>query len=1315
MSTSEPGAKTQALGHFPQPASPSRLLFWSLGFVSLLLSLPLYLAAQPLDQTWQVQLGGRSVQVNDDGSFLISNVGIAPQSALIQTNPDAPTLPHFARLFGFKVDGDQLRYVYSPPLEIQAGATIEVSPDDLTFSDNLPVMVTNLALSADQTELPAIGDTAQLQVTATRSDGSQPDVTAGSNKTVYQSSDNNIATISEDGVVTARTAGSVYVSAIHEGLTASTVIRIVSPPTNRTIIGFVYGPEGQPLSNALVQIPGSTKTAATSFQGRYVMTDVSPPVGELRVRVVGNDDHRLFGQSVALNMDFAIVDGGIITGRSIAQLLAMPCTDPDQDCLSDEMEVLLGLDPNDSDSDDNGVPDGLEDADNDLVVNRLEEALGTNPQLADSDLDSVSDGDEILRYRSLPTLPDTDGDGTLDGQQDQDNDTLLDLAEDLNGNYVIDDGESSPFLSDTDGDAVLDPQELLDESSPSNGFDYEPRALGHFTFDTALMTGAQGQFPLDNVGASLITSFGPFGRNGFHASNGNRLVYRVREPNNELNINLLRGTIQFWFKPDWSSGEVGHPFGSRLIEIGQFSSTGQGNAGWWGLFLDSNRTTMFFASQGPNSAIWERYIQAVDLNFQEGEWYHIELTYGPRTTYPYGIEDPTREQRHSNSYLFINGERQGSGFGVNPALLPNEAAISGGFVIGSRHDGTLAAEVVFDELKTYNYPLHSWNQRILTDRNWAAVADPDDNSLTLARRFPTSPALPMAVDIYRRLSGSDNWGQPIAANYTFPLFQDPSAQRGIAYEYRIWDTNSPPNGGFTAVLPQYLTAAIELPAVHQRGKAIMVVENSISAELDTEIARYKTDLVGDGWEVASLSVSRQNDDDLDSNRTSINVIKNLIDLEIDHNRTNIVILLGHVPVPMSGTIATDGHDDQPQNRPDHRGAWTADGFYGSTDRAYWTDTGPTIIENLDNPQNSNFPNDGKFDQNYLPQPFGVPVGRIDFARMTTFIDAAFLPGHPNLDERSTEIELLRQYLNKNHRYRHGQLKFEPRTSAFRGFGQNLDTPSGLYNVQNVSAALFGLDEDRFINMRGIPLRASFSISFNEMNSFNTGATFGWEHLNASNTYSHRTSDLINLENEPSVAFYFSYGSYFGDWNLNVDNWLKALLCLPNSGLASLYYYPNKWRLEKMGLGAPIGVGMQEFNDQSKYSNYTRFPTGAIIPFYHESFGPPRMLSILGDPTLRIHILPPASQPGSSTQGRQATLNWTAAAEPDVQYHIYRSTMGIEGPFFLQTAFETVNGTTWTDVLAPTGPKVYAIRAAKSYHSGSGSYINLSQAIFAEVN
>ena len=55
--------------------------------------------------------------------------------------------------------------------------------------------------------------------------------------------------------------------------------------------------------------------------------------------------------------------------------------DTDQDCLDDALEATLGLDPNDIDTDNDGILDGEEDTDQDGVANCVEVLDGRDPAI----------------------------------------------------------------------------------------------------------------------------------------------------------------------------------------------------------------------------------------------------------------------------------------------------------------------------------------------------------------------------------------------------------------------------------------------------------------------------------------------------------------------------------------------------------------------------------------------------------------------------------------------------------------------------------------------------------------------------------------------------------------------------------------------------------------------------------------------------------------------------------------------------------------------------------------------------------------------
>ena len=117
--------------------------------------------------------------------------------------------------------------------------------------------------------------------------------------------------------------------------------------------------------------------------------------------------------------------------------------DTDGDGLTDFDEALnlTGFtDPLLADTDDNGVPDGLEDPDGDTLTNAEEVAAGSSPVSTDSDADGILDQDEAAAG-SDPVLADSDEDGLSDP-------------------YELSIG-SNPALADSDGDTQLDAEENI--------------------------------------------------------------------------------------------------------------------------------------------------------------------------------------------------------------------------------------------------------------------------------------------------------------------------------------------------------------------------------------------------------------------------------------------------------------------------------------------------------------------------------------------------------------------------------------------------------------------------------------------------------------------------------------------------------------------------------------------------------------------------------------------------------------------------------------------------------------------------------------
>jgi hypothetical protein len=92
-------------------------------------------------------------------------------------------------------------------------------------------------------------------------------------------------------------------------------------------------------------------------------------------------------------------------GSPVATPLPGPRDDNDQDGLTNEQEEELGTDPNNPDTDGDGLTDGEEVEDYDC-----------DPLLVDTDGDDLDDGDEIA-FETDCRLIDSDGDGYVDGEE----------------------------------------------------------------------------------------------------------------------------------------------------------------------------------------------------------------------------------------------------------------------------------------------------------------------------------------------------------------------------------------------------------------------------------------------------------------------------------------------------------------------------------------------------------------------------------------------------------------------------------------------------------------------------------------------------------------------------------------------------------------------------------------------------------------------------------------------------------------------------------------------------------------------------------
>jgi len=527
------------------------------------------------------------------------------------------------------------------------------------------------------------------------------------------------------------------------------------------------------------------------------------------------------------------------------------------------------------------------------------------------------------------------------------------------------------------------------------------------------------------------------------------------------------------------------------------------------------------------------------------------------------------------------------------------------------------------------------------------------------------PADPQATGytLYRKGLADTSWGAGTVLAASATNYIDSDVVVGGAYEYQLSKTASDYYG------EGYVYAGIQAPLVELRGKVVLLVDNTFSSSLAAELAQLQQDLVGDGWIVLRSDVARMAVDPANNSSTvwaaranELANVKAIIQDAYNADPANVkaVFLLGHLPVPYSGALAPDEHAE-------HIGAWPADGYYGDM-TGTWTDSSVSVTTASDT-RNWNVAGDGKFDQNTFPENLTLQVGRVDMANL------------PGLSQ--SELELLQQYLNKDHNFRNGLIRAQGQGLIDDNFGLSTGEPLAVNGWRNF-APFFGAGNI-----------AANSAWFGTLDGSSYLCGYGC----GSGTYTSvegvgSTSDFAGQD--PQVVFTMFFGSYFGDWD-STDNFMRAALGTATYTLASAWAGRPNWVFHHMALGETVGFGtlLTQNSDGTVYDggNYTRY--------VH--------IALMGDPTLRLHVVgPPSALVVTDNSLGGVELGWTASTDTVLGYNVYRAAMA-GGPF-ARVNGSLITGATYTDP-GVNSNVWYMVRAVKLEVSGSGSYTNASQGIF----
>ena len=466
-----------------------------------------------------------------------------------------------------------------------------------------------------------------------------------------------------------------------------------------------------------------------------------------------------------------------------------------------------------------------------------------------------------------------------------------------------------------------------------------------------------------------------------------------------------------------------------------------------------------------------------------------------------------------------------------------------------------------------------------------------------------SVVIPNNYTVYRKPINGTSWGTGTVLPGTTTNFVDNAVSVGSAYEYQIIKNTSLYTGY------GYIYAGANAPLIEARGKVVLLVDNTYAAQLTNELGRLQQDLVGDGWIVLRHDVSRND---------TVPNIKAIIQSEYNADPANVnaVFLFGHVPVPYSGDIAPDGHS------PNHMGAWPADVYYGDM-HGNWTDNSVNDT-GADYARNYNVPGDGKFDQTMIPGQVELMVGRVDLAN---------LPGQLVYNGPATfpsELDLLRNYLNKDHNFRQNQMPVPRRGIVGDYFGIRNGEAFAASGWRNLSS-FFGASNVTNLPNEGTWIPTLSTNAYLWAYACGSGSFTSIGGIGNSDAYFDGFTTEMGGADIKSV-FTLLFGSWLGDWD-SQDDIMRGVLALQDYGLTCAWSGRPHWYCQHMALGLPIGYSArltQNNGPGGLYENQVNSAAGQIH------------IALMGDPTLRIHTVSPATAVAANVTSSGVNLTWGAS-------------------------------------------------------------------------
>ncbi len=555
----------------------------------------------------------------------------------------------------------------------------------------------------------------------------------------------------------------------------------------------------------------------------------------------------------------------------------------------------------------------------------------------------------------------------------------------------------------------------------------------------------------------------------------------------------------------------------------------------------------------------------------------------------------------------------------------------------------------------------------------SAEADPAGPSIKLKWL-----KLPKAVNysIFRKSIADANWSILSTVVSADTFYVDGSVELGKAYEYAVHVKciSTYKDKPFEYSATGYIYAGLDAPPTQTPGRILILVDSLVVDSIKKELNVLEDDLKKEGWFPWRIIVPRAEKFD----KEKVKAVKDIINSEYTKSNKTIkaAILIGRVPVPYSGKINPDGH-------PDHLGAWPADVYYGITEGIFWSDKTVKDSTSASRNENKNVANDGKFDQSSIAGgKVAIMIGRIDFYNMPLF--------------KQTEIQLIKEYLKRNHEFRNGNTNY-----IWEGIIDD-NFPPANFSYQEAFASCGWRNIAALINPA--------SVYELDMLDNTNNHPYLWAYGTGPGSYTSAggigTSSDLTVK-PLNAIFTAMFGSYFGDWD-SQNNLLRASLCPPSKALTTCWAARPHWYFHHMGLDEPIGTSL--IKSQTNYNTYYPFvwykingsdyPNGTIVPIGNQM----THVSLLGDPTLKIYygFVPEATELKVENIGfGKQKLSWSSPKVKDLLFNVYRST-DPWGPY-TKINTEPLITSEFEDNFSFEGKVYYIVKSMKKLTNNCGTF------------